>query len=197
MCGPTVGDGADTGSLAVDFDTRADVELPTMVWALTVLRGMVGFMDGDDGALVTLTADWSGGEVLMELAPHRSRFLDRERDAVAWARAGDREFDVRCAVTDRPSTDAGPGTDVDGSAGEVIGRLLGRPGPRPEAVHTEAARAAPVARVRRGSPGVGWRSHASFRLPGSLVRCDAVTPGEGRRIAVRWCSRRRPRGRCR
>ncbi|MGW6916857.1 hypothetical protein ACWGB8_23975 [Kitasatospora sp. NPDC054939] len=105
-----------SGALTVDIDTRVDVRLPSLVWGFTVLRGLAGFLAGDDGGLVTVTGDWDGEPVAMHLAPGRSRFLDRGRDAAALARAGDAAFDVRCAVAD---------TDPDASATDIIERLLG------------------------------------------------------------------------
>ncbi|MFE6870983.1 hypothetical protein ACFVFS_31055 [Kitasatospora sp. NPDC057692] len=104
-----------TGSLAVDFDTRVDFELPGMIWALTALRGLADAMAGEDTGLVELTTDWSGGTVLLHLAPKRSAFLDPDRDAAALARARNAAFDARAAACE---------ADEDTEAGEVLDRLL-------------------------------------------------------------------------
>ncbi|MFD8322717.1 hypothetical protein ACFVZ3_31815 [Kitasatospora purpeofusca] len=87
-----------TGALTLDLDTRVDFELPGMIWAFTVLRGLAGAMAEGDGGLVELTPDWTAGTVRMLLAPRRSAFLDPARDAAELARARDAAFDVRCAV---------------------------------------------------------------------------------------------------
>ncbi|WP_030396961.1 hypothetical protein [Kitasatospora purpeofusca] len=108
-------DGA-AGTLVLDLDTRVDFELPGMIWAFTLLRGLAEVMAEGDGGLVELTPDWTGGTVPMLLAPRRSAFLDPARDAAALARARDAAFDVRCAVPE-------PGED-EPTAG-LLERLLG------------------------------------------------------------------------
>lgn len=112
---PALGYDEATGSLTVDFDARVDFRLPSAIWALTVLRGMAGFMADDDTGLVTLTTDWSGEPVLLRLGPDRSSFLAADRDARELARARDAEFDVRCA--------AGEAVRY-GSAAEAVEHLL-------------------------------------------------------------------------
>ncbi|GGV25089.1 hypothetical protein GCM10010495_46130 [Kitasatospora herbaricolor] len=106
------------GSLTIGFDLRVDFQLPSLIWAFSTLRGMAAFMADEDTGLVTVTAGWDDTPVLMHLGPNRSSFLDRSRDAAAWSRARDTEFDVRCAVSEA-------GTDADGSASGIIRRLLG------------------------------------------------------------------------
>ncbi|MET9615620.1 hypothetical protein [Kitasatospora indigofera] len=115
--GLTIGSDLAGGSLTVDFDARVEVELPSLIWAFSALRGMSAFMADEDMGLVTVTADWDDAPVVMLLGPNRSSFLDRTRDAAAWRRARDTEFDVRCAVS-------AAGTDADGSAARTIERLL-------------------------------------------------------------------------
>ncbi|MFJ1706322.1 hypothetical protein [Kitasatospora sp. NPDC088346] len=105
-----------TGSLVVDFEARVDFELPSLIWAFSVLRGMESFLDEGDGGLVTVTVDWSGDSALMLLASNRSSFLDRTGDAVSRARARNAEFDVRCAVSDGEGDGA--------SVAETVDRLL-------------------------------------------------------------------------
>ncbi|KOV09699.1 hypothetical protein ADK60_39915 [Streptomyces sp. XY431] len=107
-------DGA-TGALALDLDTRVDFELPGMIWAFTVLRGLAEVMAEADGGLVELTPDWTGGTVPMLLSPGRSVFLDPARDAAALAPARDAAFDVRCAA---------PGPEQDEPAAGLLERLL-------------------------------------------------------------------------
>ncbi|ALG14318.1 hypothetical protein [Kibdelosporangium phytohabitans] len=95
----TLGFDPDTGSLAVDFDTRADFQLPSVIWACTVLRGLANAMADNDSGLITITADWDGEAVLsLHVSPGQSAFLGRGTKALAEAK--DAEFDVRCAVTD-------------------------------------------------------------------------------------------------
>ncbi|WP_380283744.1 hypothetical protein [Kitasatospora purpeofusca] len=103
-----------TGSLAVDLDTRVDFELPGLIWALTALRGLADAMAGEDTGLVELTADWSGGTVLLHLAPKRSAFLDPDRDAATLARARNAAFDARAAAE----------ADEGAEAADVLERLL-------------------------------------------------------------------------
>ncbi|MFB6890275.1 hypothetical protein ACFCX4_13270 [Kitasatospora sp. NPDC056327] len=102
-------------SLAIDFDSRIDFELPGMIWAFTALRGLADTMADGDAGLVELTADWCGGTVPMRLAPQHSAFLHPARDAAALARARDAAFDVRCAASE---------ADPDEPAGDVLDRLL-------------------------------------------------------------------------
>jgi hypothetical protein len=104
-------DGA-TGSLTVDFTCRADFRLPTLIRAFTLLRGAARSMTADDGGLIRVEADWSDAPVLMLLAPGRSWFPGR--DARELLRAGDREFDIRCAVGEAAGEEP---------AGVVLGRL--------------------------------------------------------------------------
>ncbi|GAB3837171.1 hypothetical protein ACFPIJ_17120 [Dactylosporangium cerinum] len=88
----------DTGSLVVEFSSRADFRLPTMIWAVTLLRGVAGFMADGDHGLVTVTNEWSDDTVLLHLAPDTSTFLDRRRDARAYAEAKSRELDIQAAA---------------------------------------------------------------------------------------------------
>ncbi len=104
-----------TGSLAVDFAARADFRLPTLVWAVTVLRGLADFLADGDHGLVTVTNEWSDDTVLLHLTPGRSAFLDRDRDARAYAEARSREIDIQAAAGDAGEDEA---------PGEVIDRLL-------------------------------------------------------------------------
>jgi hypothetical protein len=113
----TLGFDGASGSFTVDFDSRADFRLPTLVWAFTVVRGMADFMADDDRGLVTVTVDWSGDTTLMHLAPNRSSFLDRGQDSGLLAGARDAEFGIRCAAGD---------ADTGETATEMIERLLGR-----------------------------------------------------------------------
>ncbi|OKI12541.1 hypothetical protein [Streptomyces sp. CB03911] len=122
----TIGFDRGSGSLTIDFDARVDFQLPSLIWAFSALRGMAAFMADEDTGLVTVTADWDDTPVLMLLGPNRSSFLDRNRDAAAWGRARDTEFDVRCAVSEAGTdTDADADADADGSATGIIRRLLG------------------------------------------------------------------------
>ncbi|MFJ8436065.1 hypothetical protein ACIQ9P_32670 [Kitasatospora sp. NPDC094019] len=107
---------AATGALTLDLDTRVDFELPGMIWAFTVLRGLAEVMAEGDGGLLELTPDWTGGTSSMLLSPRRSTFLDPARDAAALALARDTAFDVRCAVPERGE---------DESAAGLLERLLG------------------------------------------------------------------------
>lgn len=106
-----------TGSLMVEFSSRVDFELPTLVWAFAVLRGVADFMAGDESGLVTVTVDWNDDTALMRLAPDQSSFLDRGRDALTYRRARDREIDIQSAVAD---------LGRDESAAETIRRLANR-----------------------------------------------------------------------
>jgi hypothetical protein len=103
-----------SGSLAVDFSTRVDFRLPSLVWAYTVLRGLAGFLAGDEHGIVTVTADWSDDDgLLMRLAPDHATFLDRGSRARAEAKA--QEIDIRAAAYDADQPD---------TATDVIDRLL-------------------------------------------------------------------------
>ena len=103
-----------TGSLAVDFSTRVDFRLPSLVWSCTVLRGLAGFLAGAEHGIVTVTADWSDDDgLLMRLAPDRATFLDRGSRARAEAKA--QEIDIRAAACD---------ADQPGTATDVIDWLL-------------------------------------------------------------------------
>jgi hypothetical protein len=106
----------DTASLAVEFTSRVDFRLPSLVWACTVLRGMAGSMADGDRGLVTVTTDWHDDSVLLYLAPGRTAFLDPDRDAAAIARARSWEIDVRSAAGD---TD--PGEDAAGTIDRLAG----------------------------------------------------------------------------
>jgi hypothetical protein len=103
-----------TGSLAVDVSCRVDFRLPSLIWACTVLRGLAGFMAGDDRGIVTVTTDWSDDSILMRLAPEHSAFLGRDARARAEARSWG--IDVRAAACD---------ADEDATPAEVIDRLAG------------------------------------------------------------------------
>ncbi|MEV8511668.1 hypothetical protein [Dactylosporangium sp. NPDC051484] len=92
-----------TGSLAIDFSCRAEFRLPTLVWAVTVVRGIAEFMAGDDHGIVTVTTDWNGDSILMDLAPRHTAFIG---DARARARARDREIDIRSAAGDAYEADS-------------------------------------------------------------------------------------------
>ncbi|MFC9329586.1 hypothetical protein [Kitasatospora sp. NPDC057015] len=117
--GLRIGSDEDSDSLTIDFDSRVDFQLPSLIWVFTALRGMAGFMAEDDTGLVTAIVDWDDASAVMHLGPNRSSFLDRTRDAALWARARDAEFDVRCAVSDA-------GVAPNGLAAEIVGRRLGR-----------------------------------------------------------------------
>ncbi|SDT81569.1 hypothetical protein SAMN05216371_6708 [Streptomyces sp. TLI_053] len=102
-------------ALVLDLDTRVDFELPGMIWAFTVLRGLAAVLADGEGGLVELTPDWTAGSVPMLLSPRRSAFLDPARDAAALARARDAAFDVRCAVPEKHD---------DTSVAELLEQLL-------------------------------------------------------------------------
>lgn len=89
-----------TGALVVEFASRADFRLPTLVWACAVLRGLADFMADDDRGLVTVTNDWDDDTVLLHLGAGGSAFLDRARDARRIAEAHGWEIDVRAAALD-------------------------------------------------------------------------------------------------
>ncbi|WP_156893089.1 hypothetical protein [Actinokineospora enzanensis] len=104
----SVGFDEASGSLVVEFEARVDFPVPSLIWALTVFRGMAGFMVDDETGIVTVTADWDiQAELLMLLEPGKSEFPGQ-----AQPKAKDRAFDIRCAVG-----------DSDESASELIGRL--------------------------------------------------------------------------
>ncbi|MFJ8111331.1 hypothetical protein [Streptomyces sp. NPDC096132] len=106
-----------TGSLAVNFSSRVDFRLPTLVWAFTVLRGVTAFMADDDSGLVSVDVDWNGDTALMRLGPDRSSFIDSRREPEAGAEARSRALDVRWAASD---------ADEGEPATEIVARLLGR-----------------------------------------------------------------------
>ncbi|GAA2599834.1 hypothetical protein GCM10010399_33280 [Dactylosporangium fulvum] len=95
-----------TGSLAVDFSSRVDFRLPTLVWACTVLRGIAEFMADGDRGIVTVTADWNEDKVLMHLTPNHAAFLDWNRDVRARTEARGWEIDIRSAACDTYQSDS-------------------------------------------------------------------------------------------
>ncbi|PPK71272.1 hypothetical protein V5P93_003137 [Actinokineospora auranticolor] len=104
-----------TDSLLLEFDTRADFQLPTLIWACCVLRGVTPFMADDDSGCATITTDWDDdAELRLRLSPNRSAFLDPDRDRAAIAKAKDADFDVRLAISD---------ADPDESGADVLDRL--------------------------------------------------------------------------
>ncbi|MFF5225354.1 hypothetical protein [Dactylosporangium sp. NPDC000521] len=91
-----------TAALVVEFESRADFRLPTLVWACTVLRGMAAFMADGDRGVVTVTSDWRDDSVVLQLTPGSSGFLE----AGARAEARGWEIDVRADAEDSDTDDS-------------------------------------------------------------------------------------------
>ncbi|MGI5183469.1 hypothetical protein ACQEVZ_45155 [Dactylosporangium sp. CA-152071] len=101
-----------TAALVVEFESRADFRLPTLLWACTVLRGMAACMTDGDRGVVTVTTDWRDDSVVLQLTPGGSDFLapGARAEVRGW------EIDVRADAED---------ADPDEEPDEIINRLIG------------------------------------------------------------------------